>query len=141
MTEFFPVSSSGHLVIIQHLLRDFRQPGIFFDVLLHLGTVLSVIFYFRKNLVKLLQRYLWFIFVATIPAVIVGLIFSDFIEGLFGNIKFVGVALVITSFMNLVTHKVKNTDKKLTILRSAIIGFFQAIAIVPGISRSGSTMQ
>lgn len=140
LTEFLPVSSSGHLVIAQKLLKNFQQPGVLFDVILHAGTVLSVIYYFRKKLVKLDTNYLKLFIVGTIPAVIFGFIFKDFFEGLFINVKLVGFALIVTGIMNFFTDSFKAENKNISVKNSLIIGLFQAMAMVPGISRSGSTI-
>ena len=72
LTEFLPVSSSGHLVLVQSLLPGFSQPGVLFDVLLHFGTLLAIVFFFRSEIMKLNSKYLYFLILGTIPAVIVG---------------------------------------------------------------------
>ena len=139
-TEFLPVSSSGHLVLVQSLIPGFTQPGVLFDVCLHFGTLFAVLFFFRKKLFKLSFKYILYIAVATIPAVIVGYISRDSISSLFSSVGIVGVALVITGFINYLTDKQKKEEKSLDYKKSLFIGFMQAFAIIPGISRSGLTI-
>src|SRR4030042_4509213 len=139
-TEFLPISSSGHLAIVQSLIPNFSQSGILFDAILHAATVVAVIIYFRKTILKLNLDYLKYIVIGTIPAVIIGFLFKDFIEGLFSNIKFIGFAFLITALLNYLTSKIKEGNKGLNIKNSLFVGIFQAIAIIPGISRSGSTI-
>ncbi len=147
LTEFLPVSSSGHLVIIQSLFKNFHQPGISFDVFLHLGTLFSVLIYFRKDILEILsfkrKRLIILLIIGTVPAGIVGIFFKNFIENLFQNVKLVGVSLIFTGFLLYISDKITITDKKeedITIIDAIIIGVFQAIAIIPGVSRSGSTI-
>ncbi|QQS38771.1 undecaprenyl-diphosphate phosphatase [Candidatus Woesebacteria bacterium] len=145
-TEFFPVSSSGHLVIAQQIVPGFSQPGVLFDVFLHAGTLLAVIIYFYKDILKLTFRDYFFLGCATLPATVVGFLFSDSIELLFDNAKLVGLMLMITAFLNYLTDKnikkrsIGFADVKNPMKTSFVIGLFQAIAITPGISRSGSTI-
>lgn len=140
LTEFLPVSSSGHLAIAQSLLPGFSQPGVLFDVLLHAGTLLSVVVYFRKEILHIRLNYVMLIIVGTIPAVIFGFLFKDFFESLFSNIKLVGFALLITAAMNYFTDKSQTKKHEISYSDSLIVGMFQAFAIIPGISRSGSTI-
>jgi len=140
LTEFLPVSSSGHLVILQHFIPGFSQPGVLFDVILHLGTVFSVIYFFRKNIIRYILSNFWIIFIGTIPAGIIGFFFNDFFESMFGNIRLVGFALLITAFLNHLTYKAKERGEKISFGKSLFVGAAQAIAIIPGISRSGSTI-
>lgn len=139
-TEFLPISSSGHLVIAQSLIPDFYQPGVLFDTVLHAGTFLAIVFYFREKLTKLDSYYIKLLLVGTIPAALVGFLFQTFFESLFGYTKLVGAALIITSVINYLTDKNKTSKKNLSISDSLFVGLFQAFAIIPGISRSGSTI-
>lgn len=139
LTEFLPVSSSGHLVIFQTLLPNFKQPGVLFDVVLHLGTTMAVIYYYRKDIYIYTLNNFKVIVIGTIPAVVVGFLFSDFLEGLFESTKAVGFALLITSVFNVLTDRF-NKNENNTNKKSFIVGCFQGFAIVPGISRSGSTI-
>lgn len=140
LTEFFPVSSSGHLVLVQSLIPGFKQPGVLFDVVLHGGTLLAVLLYFRNKIFKLDFNYYSLLVIGTIPAVIIGLLFNDQIETLFTSARLVGLALLVSGIFNYFTDKAKKTKEKLSIKDSIIIGTFQAFAIIPGISRSGSTI-
>jgi len=140
LTEFLPVSSSAHLVLIQSLFPSFSQPGVLFDVILHLGTLFAILFYFRKDLFKLSFSYLKFIVIATIPAVVVGFFFSDQIELLFKNIRLVGAALILSAIFNFISDRKQKASSLLNNKNSLIIGIFQALAITPGVSRSGSTI-
>ena len=140
LTEFLPVSSSGHLAILQSLIPNFSQPGVVFDVTLHLATTLAVIYFFRQSILKLKAKYILLLIVGTIPAVVVGFLFKDFIEPLFGSVALVGTALLVSSLLNFLTDRQTAKIKIPSFLDSLIIGFFQAIAIIPGLSRSGSTI-
>jgi len=141
LTEFLPVSSSGHLVIAQKLIPSFTQPGILFDVILHFGTLFSVLFFFRKKLLSYLNiKYLTILALGTLPAVVVRLLFKSQIETLFHSVRVVGFALLLTGTMNLLTDKIKSKDQRLTTKNSFLVGLAQAVAIIPGISRSGSTI-
>lgn len=139
-TEFLPVSSSGHLVLVQSLIPGFSQPGVLFDVCLHFGTLFAVLFFFRKRLFKLSFKYILYIVVATIPAVIVGFLLKDYIHRLFSSVTVVGVALIFTGLLNYLTSKHKEEEKSLDYKKSIFVGLMQAFAIIPGISRSGSTI-
>jgi undecaprenyl-diphosphatase len=140
LTEFLPVSSSGHLVIAQALIPNFTQPGVLFDVVLHAGTLFSVIIFFRKKLLGLDRQYIKLLLVGTIPAVILGFLFKDFFESLFSVVKLVGVTLILTAALNYFTDKFDTPKSDISPADSLFIGIFQAFAIVPGISRSGSTI-
>lgn len=140
LTEFLPVSSSGHLVILQSLIPGFSQPGVLFDVYLHFGTLLAVLAFYFKRILKIDVNYLKVLILATIPAVIIGFLLKDLIDVLFQNIKLVGLALIVTGIMNLKTDKHKETTDKIDSKKGFLVGLFQAFAIMPGISRSGSTI-
>lgn len=139
-TEFLPVSSSGHLVIAQNLIPGFTQEGVLFDVILHAGTVLAVLYYFRKILLKLTSKYLLLLLIGTIPAGLIGVFFNSSIEKLFNGVTLVGLALLFTGALNFLTDRAKNGSKKISVKKSILIGMAQALAIIPGISRSGSTI-
>lgn len=147
LTEFLPVSSSGHLVIVQSLIPGFSQPGVLFDVVLHVGTLLAILIYYRKVIQKISLGYLVLLAIGTIPAVIVGALFLTVIENLFTNVKIVGVALLVTALANYLTDTFKTGRKiellresKLVVRESLLVGLAQAFAIIPGISRSGATI-
>lgn len=144
LTEFLPVSSSGHLVIFHKLLQV--SPNIPFDAAMHLATLLAVIIYFFKDLLKLLgesRKTLLLIIIASIPTALMGFFLKDFFEGLFHSTFAVGISLLITGGLLLVAETLpqkRKNDKDATILDALVIGTFQGLAITPGISRSGSTI-
>ncbi len=156
-TEFLPVSSSGHLVLASSLL-GFSEQGIVFDVLLHLGTLVSVLVVFRKDLLAMLQApfqwlrgtisapqrtyLLWdlYVIIATIPAVIVGLAYKEQIEKLFTSVTLVCFMLIVTGLMMIGSRSVPERGTRVNGVRAFLIGCGQAFAIVPGISRSGTTI-
>ncbi|MEW6102524.1 MAG: undecaprenyl-diphosphatase UppP [bacterium] len=148
LTEFFPISSSAHLVIVPHLLK-IGNPSIFFDVCLHLGTLFAVIvFWFSKirnitiSLFKLKRdddaRLGLLIIVAMIPTGVIGILFKDILEKLFESPIRVAFLLLITGILLFLTRFSKERKENMTILDALIIGLFQGLAIAPGISRSGS---
>lgn len=139
-TEFLPVSSSGHLVIAQYLLPGFSFPGIILEVVLHAGTLCAVVYYFREQIVKIDKKFIGYLVVGTIPAVIVGLLFKQQVETMFETLRFVGFALLLTSIFNVLTDRMAMKNVSLNNLTALFIGLFQSLAIVPGISRSGSTI-
>lgn len=140
LTEFLPVSSSAHLVLAQSIL-GFKQTGVLFDVILHAATTFAVLWYFKGDIRKLFSsKMLLLIVIGTIPAGLVGLLFQDQLEALFTSVKLVGVTLLITGVMNYSVDKQIGRREKVDIFDSIIIGIAQAIAIIPGISRSGATI-
>ena len=147
LTEFLPVSSSGHLVLGQYLL-GIKSPGNTLEILFHLGTLGSVVFVFFNEIKDILltidkkptQKLLGFISVATLPAMIAGFLFRNEINRLFENINSVGYAFCITGLILVFSSLSKNKKVKLSFFSSIIIGLSQAVAIIPGISRSGFTI-
>lgn len=150
LTEFLPVSSSGHLVLSQ-LLLGVKQPGVSFEVLVHLGSLLAVIIYFRsrfRNLILSLfdsnkksdRKTILFLFLGTLPAVVAVLFFKDFFEQSFSNSKLTSIMLIFTGIILLSSRFSKKGDKDISILAAIIMGVGQALAIIPGISRSGTTI-
>lgn len=154
LTEFLPVSSSGHLELGKAILGDNSVPeeSLLFTVVLHFATALSTIFVFRKDIWSLLKGILKFewnedlqfaskIAISMLPAVIVGLFFEKELEQLFGgNILLVGFMLLVTAILLFFADKAKNTNKKVSFGNAFVIGVSQAIAMLPGISRSGATI-
>ena len=154
LTEFLPVSSSGHLEIAKAILGDSTVPeeSMLMTVVLHGATALSTIVIFRKDIIELLSGLFQFkwneetkfslkIILSMVPAAFVGVFFNDEIEALFtGNLTLVGSMLLVTGLLLLLADRAKNTDKKVSFKSSLIIGISQAIAIMPGISRSGATI-
>lgn len=149
ITEFLPVSSSGHLVILQSLFK-LKEENLFFDTVLHLGTALAVLVVFKDDIIKLIVNvfrrekksivYFLYVIIATIPAAFLGALFNDFFEELFTNTTVVGAMLVVTSIL-LFTSTIRKTNMgEVTLWKAIVIGIAQAVAIVPGISRSGSTI-
>lgn len=154
LTEFLPVSSSGHLEIGKALLGDNNIPeeSLMVTVVLHFATALSTIVVFRKDVAEIFRGLFAFqwneesqfsvkIAISMIPAVIVGLMFEEELEALFGgDLTFVGFMLLITSLLLWLADKAKHTGKPVSYKDSIVIGVAQAIAILPGISRSGATI-
>lgn len=143
LTEFLPVSSSGHLVVLQKIF-GFSQAPVLFDILLHVGTLGAIIFYFRKGLAQILStKILWLILLGTVPAALVGVLFEKQIELAFDSLKAVGLAFLFTAGLLFSTKWVKKPNRhfnQLKWLDALFVGIFQAVAILPGISRSGSTI-
>ena len=154
LTEFLPVSSSGHLEIGKALLGDNSIPeeSLMVTVVLHFATALSTIVVFRKDVAEIFRGLFSFkwneetqfsvkIILSMIPAVIVGLMYEEELEALFGgDLTFVGFMLLITSLLLWLADKAKDTGKPVSYKDSIVIGVAQAIAILPGISRSGATI-
>ena len=158
LTEFLPISSSGHLVIGSEIL-NFHEPGIAFEVFLHCGTLVAVILVFRRELLLMLRSLfvspavrrkdpeltLFFqwninIIIATLPAVAVGLLLKDSIDSIFDNILITFVMLGVTGVTMVLTRFIHEKGAAVTWLRVLLIGVAQALAIMPGLSRSGSTI-
>lgn len=168
LTEFLPVSSSAHLVFVPEILKV--QSSLAFDTVLHVGTMVAVVGYFWNDILKMLKAFFsslidipkgqfregiredqfkklaWFVIIGTIPAGLAGVLLKDFFESLFNNIPAVSFFLIITGFLlwgsERISKKVsaKKSLKEMTLKNSIIIGVFQALAIAPGISRSGATI-
>lgn len=152
LTEFLPVSSSGHLVIAQSFL-GLDEPPVAFDVLVHGGTLLAVIFYFRSQLIQLTRklwvgeegaiRTAWLLTIGTIPAALAGLALSPYLSRIFASLTLVGFALLATGLLLLSLRLVRSGGKEIKDFSSAdafLIGLFQAAALIPGISRAGATI-
>lgn len=144
--EFLPISSSGHLVLAQNIL-GVNEPGVFFDVLLHIGTLVPILIIFWGDIFELIkkpfQKFTYLLVIATLPAVVVTLLFEDTIELLFQGTIFLGFGFIITGCLLLFTdrpQKEVKSEKKITYLDALIIGCLQAFAIMPAVSRSGSTI-
>jgi undecaprenyl-diphosphatase len=161
-TEFLPVSSSGHLVLAQSLLNLHDPQLIMFDVFVHFGTLISVVAIFWKDIFEILKSFFkafttkrikeeydntehfrlgLAIIIGSIPAAIIGLKYRHQIEAAFADPKLVAMNLVITGLILFLTRLARPVaGKKVGMVSACIIGFAQAVAILPGISRSGSTM-
>ena len=154
LTEFLPVSSSGHLELGKAILGDNSVPeeSMLFTVVLHFATALSTIVVFRKDIWEILKGFLKFkwnedtqfiskIALSMLPATIIGVFFEEELEQLFGgNIVLVGFMLIITGLLLFLADRAKNTNKKVSFVDAFVIGISQAIAMLPGISRSGATI-
>lgn len=158
LTEFLPVSSSGHLALGRYLLGGETEMGITFEVVVHFGTLLSIVIYYREILLRLIKKgvaflgapsanrhdpdvkTIGFILVSMIPAFIIGFTLKDQIEHFFSDPLFVSIMLLVTGCILFFTRFTKGGDGKVTLARSFLIGLAQACAMIPGISRSGSTI-
>lgn len=163
-TEFLPISSSGHLVLLQELL-NIKSPGVLVEVLLHLGTLLSIIIYFWKDMINILLEFVSIIknkgrfsevglqeneysilikmvIIGSIPTALMGILFESLFKKGYENMYIVGIMLLITGLLLWWGSKLsgRKTVKDITVLDSIFIGFFQGLAINPGLSRSGSTI-
>ena len=148
VTEFLPISSSGHLILISNLL-GINFKGVVFEIILHCGTLLSLMFFFNKKIYQLSLdtfikkdiKYLTFLITGIIPVAIIGLIFKSDIEKIFDNSNLVGFFLMLTGLILLLSKWFKRKKTiNLNYSTSIIIGFFQILALMPGISRSGMTI-
>ncbi|OQX16213.1 MAG: hypothetical protein BWK80_40400 [Desulfobacteraceae bacterium IS3] len=167
LTEFLPISSSGHLILFQHLF-GLKEPELFFDISVHAGTLVAVIIFFRKELWAIIVSVIHFlslwikkqasfndiqenpdvkmaflIIIGSVPTGIIGLLFREIAEELFSSVFIVGFMLLVTGLLLWMTRRVKAVGRNITgfsLKDALIIGTVQGIAITPGISRSGSTI-
>ena len=162
ITEFLPISSSAHLVLLPYFL-NWQLPikeTFIFNVLVQVGTLAAVIFYFRKDLAAILVDFFkqlfagtpfathsarmgWLLILATIPAGLAGLLFSDLVEASFTSPLVVGIALLVTAALMLLAERVSQNigdSHDVTLMTALVIGAMQVFALVPGISRSGATI-
>ena len=150
LTEFLPISSSGHLVLAQELL-GVNHEGVTFEILVHLGSLLAIFIYFRSKLWSLSlslfkkdrashRKEIIFLAIATVPAAVIGLSFEGFIDSVFSSVFFTSTMLIATGFILLSTRLARTGDQEIDGKRSILIGIAQSLAILPGISRSGSTI-
>lgn len=143
-TEFLPISSSGHLIVVPYLF-GWKNHSLVFDTTLHLGTSLALLVYFWKDLLDMVKnwREWWLkILLGILPAGLLGFFLNDIFENYFRNINFVILFLVLGSLLMLGAEKisVEEPSEEITPLKSLKIGLFQALALFPGVSRSGSTI-
>ena len=167
LTEFLPISSSGHLVLFQNLL-GFEEPQLLLDSALHVGTLVAVCFYFRSDLLKIIHQTcvfikdiwqgrqrlpdirrnpgaslaLWIV-LGTVPTALIGLIFKSTFERAFGSLSFVGCMLMVTGLILIVSYLLQKKPRKarrLGLISAFAVGTAQGLAIIPGISRSGITI-
>ena len=162
-TEPLPISSSGHMLIFKNLFNMNALQDLNFEIIANFGSLFAIMFLYRKKIIKLVKsffnyifkkeertnkecksnfKYVLLIIIGTIPAGLLGLIFKDKIELISSNVKYVGVALLITAVALFIVRKLngKKDDKDMTYVDAIKIGLFQAVALLPGISRSGSTI-
>lgn len=158
LTEFLPVSSSGHLVILQKFF-NLPSPPVLFDILVHVGTLGSILFYFRKNLFKLFKNWqknlhlFWLIILGTIPVAVIGGLFEGQIKATFDSLQVVAFSLLVTAALLFSTKWVKVGNRQFSARGQSasggrqlkwqdglFVGLFQALALLPGVSRSGSTI-
>jgi undecaprenyl-diphosphatase len=167
LTEFLPVSSSGHLVIFQFLF-GLTEPALSFDISVHIGTLMAVAVVFRKDIIALIisgtrflksffqreaiddklkddkdLKLLFFIIIGSVPTAIIGLLFHNIADQLFSSTKLVGIMLILTGTILWFAGRLRENSGKtahLTITKALIIGVVQGLAVIPGISRSGSTI-
>jgi undecaprenyl-diphosphatase len=142
LTEFLPISSDGHLLLAQHLM-GLKHVPLFFDVILHVASLAAIIIFFLPRWLKLSRKNIYFVAIATIPAVVAGLIVEPLFESLFRNLYMAGLGFFITGSFLLLAHRFMTsmqTPEPMTAKKAFVIGLMQALAIAPGISRSGSTI-
>ena len=141
LTEFLPVSSSGHLVIAQHFLGQVKNV-IFLDVLLHIGTVLALLTFFFKDIISALKNFkmIGYIAVVTLITGIIGITFKKIFESFFHSVLYVAVFLIFNGFILILTRFFRDGQREPNIIDSTIMGAAQGLAIAPGISRSGMTI-
>lgn len=151
LTEFLPVSSSGHLVLFQRIF-GIAEPALFFDTLLHIGTLAAVFTVLRRDILAILKRPIQpltaYLLLATLPTVIVALVFKDAIERAFASGSFLGFAFLITAALLTVSELLSRhgaaiaeaAGKRINWVDALIVGLLQGLAIIPGVSRSGATL-
>lgn len=138
ITEFLPISSTGHLNLISSFFHV--QPSLSFDVFLHLASFISVIIFFYPKRSYFLKNF-FYIVIASLPAAITGLFFKSYLEFIFSSIQYLSLFFLSTSFFLVSTKFIKSKKTtSLTIKNSLLIGFSQALALLPGVSRSGITI-
>ncbi|MEN9622196.1 MAG: hypothetical protein RLZZ67_630 [Candidatus Parcubacteria bacterium] len=156
LTEFIPVSSSAHLIFVRSLLGENGATGLAFDAVLQLATILAVVIYFRKDLWRLLVSLMRWVgqkevvetdktmikalIIGTIPAVVAGLLLEKYMETVFRGLPLIALTLILGSILFFVAEKYAKGDSTLTLKKGVIVGLFQCLALIPGMSRSGMTI-
>ena len=156
LTEFLPISSSGHLILVREVFGINTSGGLAFDAVLQLATALAVLVYFRDDFLNLLKSafdlvrgrevatkikiLLYSIILGTIPAAVLGLFLQDYMETTFRTPAFVGTTLLLGALLFYVAEKVAKQNTELTANKGFLIGLFQSLALFPGTSRSGATI-
>ncbi len=143
VAEFLPISSSGHLVIAQNML-DMDGPGMRLNVMLHLGTLVSIAVFYFKTLCGIFAQRRWrFVLklaASSMPAVIVYFLFSDFFESMFSNVRMTGALMMFTGAVLIGTRFLPRGKREVSFASALMMGMGQALAILPGVSRSGMTL-
>jgi len=159
LTEFLPISSSGHLRIVP-AMAGWEDPGAAFTAVIQLGTMAAVVLYFRKDLIAIMRTWLaslrdrslrrerdarlgWYLILATVPISIIGLAFSDQIENGARDLYLIAIMLIVFGIVLLIAEKVSRRDRDIETITgrdALIVGFAQALALIPGVSRSGATI-
>lgn len=164
ISEFLPISSSGHLVLLQRLF-GIEEGNLFFSVMLHFGTLLSVFIVYFNDIINIIKEFIklvadtvkykkivlnneyrilaMMIIIGTIPTGLMGIFLNDFFEGLYASVIAVGISLMVTGLILWIAEKKasgRKSVREMGTLDAIMIGFFQGLAIIPGISRSGSTI-
>jgi undecaprenyl-diphosphatase len=150
LTEFLPVSSSGHLVLMEHLLGA-KMPGVIFELVVHFGTWMSVLIYFRKKVFRLIEsiytpalederKVILYLIIGTVPLVIVALLLRGSILSAFGSPLTTAIFLVVTGIILFSTVAAPKGNGRINLLNTVIIGLAQALAVFPGVSRSGTSI-
>jgi len=156
VTEFLPVSSTGHLILARAFFGFSAEYGLAVDAVMHLATALAVLLYFRRDILRLAVSFLNAIMgcpipaedrtliialiLGTVPAVAAGLVFQDAIEGVFRNPNLVAYGLISGSMLFFIAERVARHTETLSIKKGVLVGLFQALALIPGVSRSGATI-
>lgn len=137
LTEWLPVSSSGHLVIFQQLFNI--QVDLFYNIWLHVGTLIVLLFFFYKDIINISKKWILYIIIGSVITGFIGFVFYDLLKSFFSNLLVVGISLIITGVI-LYLSKYFNGKRKLNKRAAILIGLAQGLAIVPGLSRSGLTI-
>lgn len=156
LTEFLPVSSTGHLILARDFFNLATEQGLAIDAVLHLATALAVLVYFRRDILRLIVSFfglvrgrrteredrilIYALLLGTVPAVLVGLLLEGAIEGAFRNPTLVAYALIAGSALFFAAERLAKQNAALSVPKGIAIGLFQALALIPGISRSGATI-
>jgi len=152
ITEWLPISSSGHLVLIQQFNPEWQDVPMLFDVILHIGTLFVVLMVFRKDITKILQavaklnfkteegKLALYITVGSIPTAVIGFLFKDLFESFFSNLLAVGVAFIMSGCILYASKLTSDKNKSINYFDALLIGTAQGIALIPGVSRSGITI-
>ncbi len=155
-TEFIPVSSSGHLILVREFLGANNVGGLAFDAVLQFSATLAIVVYFWKDLSNIFYVFLkiiyrkhvdekekilfWSIVIGTIPAIIAGLFLENYMDTVFRSAKLVALTLILGSVLFWFAERVAKYNKELSLKRGVLVGLFQSLALVPGVSRSGATI-